>query len=245
MSMVPAGESNSKGKAVASSEPKPEFKCPRCCKIFHSAPALCGHQNAHRLVKEPMNISPVLAAVLNNPLPPDDKPELITPSPKPAGINPTVGTKELISKQPSAGNVSPRYHPYKRFGKEPIQDNLVKETCYNNNPDKEAEGGEDFMKQLIQKDAQPQYHPFERVLPEYSQDEYPLPQCLMTMDLLGEWMPISGFGDHGHLHGTSTGRTLSDPFLRIHPMEAGEAAGLEIGSKTSPGHLDLELKLGF
>ncbi|XWS66477.1 hypothetical protein CRYUN_Cryun05aG0202900 [Craigia yunnanensis] len=207
--MAQPGESNSKGKAVASSEPKPEFKCPRCSKIFHSTPALCGHQNAHRLVKEPRKMSPVLAAVLNNPLPPNDKPVLI----------------------------SPRYHPYKRLDKAPIQDNPMEEiNSYSNhhkNPD-----GEDFLRQLLEKN--PQYHPYEMVLPGYS-EEYSLPQRL-TMDLLGEWMPISGFGDHGQL-GTSSGKTLSDPILRNYPME-GEA-GLQIGLRTSSGHLDLELKLGF
>ncbi|XWS43268.1 hypothetical protein CRYUN_Cryun16bG0088400 [Craigia yunnanensis] len=215
--MVKPEESNSKGKAVASSaEPKPEFKCPRCFKTFHSVPALCGHQNAHRLVKEPMKMSPVLAAVLNNPLPPNDKPVLIIPRPKP-GDNP---------KQHAAGNVSPRYHPYQRQGKEPIQDNLIKETTsYNNNPHEKPEG-EDFLRQLLEKG--PQYHPFERVVAKYNQ-EYSLPQPL-TMDLLGEWMPISGFGDHGQL-GTSYGETLSDPILRNYRIE-GEA-GLEIGSNTS------------
>ncbi|XWS56168.1 hypothetical protein CRYUN_Cryun09bG0063100 [Craigia yunnanensis] len=233
--MVQPGESSSKGKAVASSEPKPEFKCPRCSKIFHSAPALCGHQNAHRILKEPIQISPVLAAVLNNPLPPNDKPVLIPPGPKP-GANPTRVT-ELVSNQTTAGNVSPRYHSYKRLDKEPIEDNPMEEITSYNNPHKKPDG-EDFLRQLLEKD--PQYHPYELILPEHS-EEYSLPPCL-TMDLLGEWMPICGFGDYGQL-GASSGQTLSDPILRNYPMEV--AADLQIGSRTSTGHLDLELKLGF
>ncbi|MBA0551225.1 hypothetical protein Golob_022120 [Gossypium lobatum] len=218
--MAQPGESDSKGKAVVVDleEPKEEYECPSCFKIFNSTPALCGHQNAHRLLKEPMKMSPVLAAVLNNPLPPFHKPFLIPPKTKPAA------NKELISKQPTA-NQSPRHHPYKRHDEEAnatdqLQDKLMKQT---------TQEGEDFLRQLIRNEAQYEYNDQE----EYTNTDT---QCL-TMDLLGEWMPISGFGDDGH--------HLCTP--RKYPMEMERETDLQIGlsATASTGDLDLELKLGF
>ncbi|XVE96144.1 hypothetical protein REPUB_Repub02eG0196100 [Reevesia pubescens] len=194
------GESDSKEKAVADSsaaQPKPEFKCPRCAKTFYSAPALCGHQNVNRLVKDPKKISPVLVAVLNNPLASDDKPELIPQAPKAAG------PKMKKSKYPCGPELLPRdYHPYRRLHKKFIQVDLYKEEVnrYNNHkPEKKPDGTENLLRQLEQKEAE--YDPYEMVVPEYNT----LSQCL-TMDLLVEWMPISGFRDEGHLRTSSRGK---------------------------------------
>ncbi|XVF55978.1 hypothetical protein PTKIN_Ptkin06aG0079100 [Pterospermum kingtungense] len=240
-SSAEAEESNAIEKAVASSAESEEYNCPRCTRTFNSIPGLCGHQNAHRLVKEPMKMSPVLAAVLNNPLPPFDKPPLLPPRPngKAKAKAKPKGVKEGVSKQPGAGNASsPRKRPRKRQDKEPIQDNLIKQMTSNNNNPREKPEGEDFLRLILENG--PENNPFERVVPENNQ-EYSHPQRI-TMDLLGEWMPISGFGDDGRL-GTFSGETLSDPISRNYQRE-GEA-GLEIGLNTSAGHLDLELKLGF
>ncbi|XVE75752.1 hypothetical protein DITRI_Ditri12bG0118100 [Diplodiscus trichospermus] len=152
--MKQPGETNSKGKSVASSDPKSDLKCPRCTKIFHFTPAICGHQNAHRLFNDPKNMSPVLASVLNNPLPAScDKPLLITPGPKPAA-NPTR-VKEHVSKQPAAGNASPRHHPYRRPDKKPIQEE--EEVNSYGNPRKKPDQGGDLLR--LQEEA---YLPYRR-----------------------------------------------------------------------------------
>ncbi|XVF07407.1 hypothetical protein REPUB_Repub06bG0136100 [Reevesia pubescens] len=263
------GESNSKGKAVAAAssaeQPKPEFNCPRCDRTFHSAPALSGHQNAHRLLKESMKMSPVQAAVLNNPLSPDhDKPVLIPPGPKPAE---PIPPKLKVSKRHCAEAVSPRYHPYQRLQKEPILEDLNEEVnSYDNNPepDHKKAVGEDFLGFLQERlEAEAEYHPYhyEMVVPddhdhEYIEEEYysllvPDDQFLITRDLLREWTPICSLHDHAEL-GKASRQTLSahNPAINLKnfAMEEGEADGLGIqlgSSRPNTGRLDLELKLGF
>ncbi|OMO73034.1 hypothetical protein CCACVL1_17491 [Corchorus capsularis] len=240
-----------KGKTVAQSEEEPEtvepnpnpHKCSRCTRNFNSATALFGHQTAHRIFSDPRRISPVMAAVLHNPLPGDKSDIVIAKMMEKANLQ-----QQLLPSAGGRNQSPPRFHPYRRIHQEPppVQNPEINPIICN--PVAAASEGEiSFVQKLLrQKEPvnyiEPRYvhrHPFER-------DELvapPLvaaPQRGVTMDLvgLGEWAPLrAGFGENDH-HlelrlGTSVGVDTS--------------LALQIGPRrrrsTAP-RLDLKLKLG-
>ncbi|KAK8663206.1 hypothetical protein V6N13_025085 [Hibiscus sabdariffa] len=228
--MAQPGELGSDGKSApgnGSSEPRTEYICPTCSKTFYSTNALCAHQNAHRLVKEPMKMSPVLAAVLNNPPPPFHKPFLLPSRPKlpirPPAREPTANqppAREPPANQPP----TPRYHPYRRAGEE-------------SNPNQLQED-DDFLGLSL--GNKPRYsQPSKTAVPEYKKDSQSL-----TKDLLGEWVPITGFGEYGKL-GTSSGQVLSHAVTTDAKPEPEIDLELRLRtSTTTTKSVDLELKLG-
>ncbi|KAL4313415.1 hypothetical protein GQ457_01G014290 [Hibiscus cannabinus] len=218
--MAQPGETGSNGKPApgnGSSEPRTEYVCPTCSKTFYSTNAICAHQNAHRLVKEPMKMSPVLAAVLNNPPPPFHKPFLVPSRPK-LPIRPPA--REATANQP------PRYHPYRRAGEEPMP-----------NPSQLQEG-DDFLG-LSLGNKPPCSQPSKTAEPENKKDSQ---SQSLTKDLLGEWVPVTGFGEYGKL-GTSSGQVLSQAVTTDVQPEIDLELRLRT-SKTTTKSVDLELKLG-
>ncbi|XVF75953.1 hypothetical protein PTKIN_Ptkin13bG0228600 [Pterospermum kingtungense] len=161
---------------------------------------------------------PFPSAAFNKPLSPDDMLELIPPAYHQAESHP---------------------RRFMRPGKEPIRANSIEEVNSCDNPPKNLEGDQDFMRHIFKKN--PQYHPYEMILPEHTDDNFDMiDQPPITMDLLSEWMPIYGFADDAQ-PGTSSGKG-SEPIPRNYPKEEEVCRG---PTTSTVECLDLELKLGF
>ncbi|OMO68885.1 hypothetical protein COLO4_29365 [Corchorus olitorius] len=232
-----------KGKAVAQSEepktvePNPnQHKCSRCSRNFNSATALCGHQATHRIFTDPRRISPVMAAVLNNPLPGDKSDMVIAKMMEKANLQ-----QQLLASAAGRNQSPARFHPYRRIHQEPPPVLNPEINPIIRNPEAVASEGEtSFVQKLLRQKEPVNYvhrHPFESDEP-VAPPLVAAPQPEATVDLLGEWAPLTtGFGENGH-HlelrlGTSVGVDTSLA-LQIGPRRRRRTA-----------RLDLKLKLGF